>query len=1009
MNWPWTTLNWSVGFDAPQYLLLLAILPMFWLIGRRSLQALGEWRQRSALLLRLTVASLMVIALAEPNWLTLIHRVTVLFLVDASDSIQPDELAHALDYVNSAVDQRRTDRGDRAGVVVFGRDATVEVPPLNHEWRIPRIESHVDPRFTNLESALKLAQATFPSDSAKRVVIISDGNENTGHAEPQASALLDSGIGIDCVPISYERQGDVRVEKVVVPSDIRRGVPFQLRVVLNNLSSDRAIAGKLRIMRHFGGSQHLVSEEQVRLEPGKKVLTLPQQLSESGISTYEARFVPDNPAEDVHSENNVATGFSSVGGKGHVLLIEDASLAGRFDTFVQLLRANDIEVTLRDTRQPFVDLADLQQFDCVILADVARIAGEETDNLTQFSDSQIRALVQNTEHFGAGLIVLGGPNSYGAGGWTNTELEKALPVDCQIDNAKVEAVGALVLVIDSSGSMSGPKIAWSKAAAVAASRMLGKRDYLGVVAFDSEARWIVPLRRNDASLRAQARIDQLGAGGGTNMMPGLELAYRAIQNVEASLKHVIVLSDGQTPPDRYASLVSGVRARNITTTAVAVGPDADRALLAEIANRGGGKFYHVVSPNVIPRIFMREARQVATPLMFEDRNGIAVEIASANEVLSGVSTPPPVTGYVLTTVKQHPLVEVLLATPRQPQPNSTILATWRYGLGRTAAWTTDIGQRWATEWPTWGNYQKLLLQIVRSTMRAHDLTERLVMSAEVRDGGIEVVVNSLDQDNLDANLLQLSGTVILPTGESQPFAPEQVAPGRYTARLPAQEPGNYYLSVSAGNASAPLRTAVSVPPSVEHNDLVSADRFLAQLAEGTPRGGERGRVIQSPQGLADTETLLKTDVFRPGLPPAESRNSMWPLLLVIASVAFLGDVFCRRVAISFTWLSQLYHLLAGQVKTEPERTETSPMERLKRTKATAAPRFEVGRGFPLDTQLEPTSVATASAQATAPATQHSLSATTAAADESASKTPEFTARLLEIKRRMRDQEQRPKS
>jgi len=1008
MNWPWTTLNWSVGFDAPQYLLLLALLPLFWLIARRSLRTLGKWRQRAAMLVRLTVAALMVIALAEPNWLTLMHRVTVLFLVDASDSIQPDELSHALDYVNAAVDQRRADRGDRAGLIVFGRDASVEVPPLNHEWRLPRIESRIDPRFTNLEAALKLARATFPHDSAKRVVIISDGNENIGRAEPLAAALLDSGIGIDCVPISYQRQGDVRVEKVVVPSGIRRGVPFQLRVMLHNLQPDRAISGKLRITRRFGGSQYVVSEEAVSVEPGKKVLVLPQELAESGLSTYEARFVPDNPADDAHLENNVAAGFCSVGGKGHVLVIEDASLAGRFDHLVQLLRANDIEVTVRDTRQPFDDLADLQQFDGVILADVARIAGEDADNLTQFSDSQIRALVQNTEHFGAGLIVFGGPNSYGAGGWTNTELEKALPVNCQIDNAKVEAVGALVLVIDSSGSMSGPKIAWSKAAAIAASRMLGKRDYLGVVAFDSEARWIVPLRRNEVSLRAQARIEQLGAGGGTNMMPGLELAYRAIQAVDASLKHVIVLSDGQTPPDRYASLVSGVRRRNITTTAVAVGPDADRVLLAEIANQGGGKFYHVVSPNVIPRIFMREARQVATPLMFEDRNGIAVEIAGANEVLSGIDTPPPVTGYVLTTVKQHSLVEVLLATPRQPQPTSTILATWRYGLGRTAAWTTDLGQRWASAWPTWRHYQKLLLQLVRSTMRAHDLNERLVMSADTRDGGIEIVIHSLEQDNLDSNLWHLSGTVVLPNGESQAFTPEQIAPGRYTAWLPAQEPGSYYLSVSAGNGSAPLRTAVSVPPSVEHNDLFSSDGFLAQLAEGTPRGGKGGRVIQSPQGIADTQGLLTTDVFRPGLAPAQSRNPMWPLLLLIASVAFWGDVFCRRVAMSFDWLTQLYRLLAGQGQTESAEAGASPMERLKRSKAGATARFEVARDLALETQLDRAGIAAAFAQASASASSPADSTTKPPAAEAAGETPEFTARLLEIKRQLRQREQRPK-
>src|SRR5262249_20210384 len=158
--------------------------------------------------------------------------------------------------------------------------------------------------------------------------------------------------------------------------------------------------------------------------------------------------------------------------------------AGRFDKFVQLLRKNELDVTVRDTRRPFDNLADLQQFDAVILADAPRVSGDGATELTQFSDEQIHQLVQNTEHFAFRLIVLGGPNSYGAGGWTNTELEKALPVDCQVQASKVNAVGALMLVIDSSGSMSGDKTAWSRAAAVATAQMLGAHDYIGVVTFD---------------------------------------------------------------------------------------------------------------------------------------------------------------------------------------------------------------------------------------------------------------------------------------------------------------------------------------------------------------------------------------------------------------------------------------------------------------------------------------------------------------------------------------------
>ena len=83
-----TLSNWSVNFDSPRYLVLLAILPAFWFVGRRSLAALGNRRRHFALTLRLAIATFFIIALAEPNWQSLLHRLSVMFVVDASSSVQ---------------------------------------------------------------------------------------------------------------------------------------------------------------------------------------------------------------------------------------------------------------------------------------------------------------------------------------------------------------------------------------------------------------------------------------------------------------------------------------------------------------------------------------------------------------------------------------------------------------------------------------------------------------------------------------------------------------------------------------------------------------------------------------------------------------------------------------------------------------------------------------------------------------------------------------------------------
>lgn len=1003
--------DWSIDFDAPQYLWLLVLLPLFWLVSRQSLHALGNWRRRAALALRMIVATLLILALAEPNWLELAHRLSVLFVVDGSSSIEQTELQDALDYVNQAVATQRDEaRGDRAGVVVFGRDAATEVPPLDAPWRMSKIESLVDPRFTNLQGALEMAEASFPPDTAKRVVIVSDGNQNMGDASEQAERMLQAGTGIDVVPIRYERRGEVVIQRLDAPATLRSGTPFALRIVLDNITDSGPTKGKLRVTRELGGTTQTVSEESVTLEPGKQVLTLRQELDESGLSTYEATFVPDDPKSDIQSQNNSATAFTQVTGKGRVLLVEDASNAGQFDEFVNLLRRNEIEVTVRDTRRPFDNLADLQQFDAVILADVPRVAGDGAEEITQFTDEQIRQLVQNTQHFGAGLVVLGGPNSFGAGGWTNTELEKALPVDFQVDNAKVEAVGALVLVIDSSGSMTGEKIAWAKAAAVAAAEMLGRRDYIGVVAFDSEARWVVPLQRNGTASRTRSRIRQLGPGGGTDMMPGLQQGYRAIQGAPASIKHVIALTDGQTPPAAFNQLANRMRDAGITTSGVAVGPDADRMVLSGLAKAGGGKFYYLRNPKAIPKIFMREARRVSMPLVFEDKEGFAVNVVSPDNELSGITELPPITGYVLTTIKQNPLVEVLAATPRQPQPNSTIMASWTYGLGRAAVLTTDVGQRWATSWPAWADYDKLLLQLVRRSMRSHDANERLAMSTELRDGKIRLVVTALDREDEHLNYLTLSAATVRPDGTVDEHTLEQTAPGRYVATVDAAEPGNYFLSVSSGANTAPLRTAVEVLQTAEFDRLKSNEALLEGLAARQPADGESGAVIASPNGMSDTEGLLKTNVFRPGVAPAVSRDRIWPLVLLAASLIFLSDIFCRRVMISFGWVKPLLARLPGLGQRVVDEAAALPMERLKHSKATVAAnlqargtaRFEAAETAEIPDSLADGPLAAATSTPTAqPAAPTSAPLAADAEPES------YTSRLLAAKERARRDQQRP--
>ena len=251
----------DLGFVHPWYLTLLLLLPLLWIFSFRSLSGLGRYRRLFALAFRTLVFVLIVLALAEVQTLRTSEKVTVTYLLDQSESIPVAQRQAMLDFVRQSVARHRNaDRQDCAGVIVFGHDAVVEVPPFDDDIPFLNLESTQGLRTdaTNLAAALKMAGATFPEDSAKRIVIVSDGNENIGDSRAITGLLADQGIGIDVVPVKLASRGEVQVEEVVLPSDIRRGQPIEARVVIDNLTAPTAenagglVRGKLKLVRQSG-------------------------------------------------------------------------------------------------------------------------------------------------------------------------------------------------------------------------------------------------------------------------------------------------------------------------------------------------------------------------------------------------------------------------------------------------------------------------------------------------------------------------------------------------------------------------------------------------------------------------------------------------------------------------------------------------------------------------------------------------------------------------------------
>ncbi|REJ66436.1 MAG: VWA domain-containing protein [Planctomycetota bacterium] len=1008
--------GYNLTFESPLWLLLLAVVPVLWWASLRSLAGLGRVRRVVALLLRSIVLLVLIAALADAQLVRTTDRLTVIYLVDQSDSIPVATREQMIEYVKRSWERHRdVQRGDRGAVVVFGRDADVEIGPIADDPPLyGSIETFVSGEFTNLEAAMKMAIALYPEDTAKRVVILTDGNENMGNARRQAARLAAAGVSIDVVPVFTEQQVDVAVEKVTIPADVRRGQPFELRVVLNNNAPPGSgpVTGTLQITRQGSGDAEVIAESRVELPPGKTAITpdVPERIDDPDFYTYEAIFRADQDGIDLQSRNNRAKTFTHVKGRGQVLLIEDADHPGEFGPLVDALKQENILVNVKSTRELFTSLAELQRYDSVVLANVPRVSENATES---FTDEQIDMLVRNTQQMGAGLVMIGGPSAFGLGGWANTELEKAMPVDFRIANTKIALVGALCLIMHA-GEMANGNY-WQERIAKLSIETLGREDYCGLIHYDGGQK-----NRGNDWLWSRGGRGMLKVGGRRQMMlgrigrmtpgdmpefdPGLQLAAKEFAKLtEPAHKHMIIISDGDPTQASGAVLRKLANAKvKITTVGVGTHGPADSRELTRIARATGGKYYNVKNAKALPRIYQREVRRLAKSLEFLEPKGLQPQIVSDHEIVRGIEAPPPITGFVLTQRKESPLVDVAMVSPKPAdESNTTLLASWTYGLGRTVALTTDAGARWANSWTGWDDYQKQFSQIVRWSMRPIDESESMLVSTDVEDGKVKVVITAWDEDEQFANSLDLGGSVVDPELKERGLKIEQTAPGRYEGEFDADDAGGYFITINPGDGRGVIRKGVSVPYSSEYRERESNLSLLKELAERVPEGGAPGRYIEDTTG-GGMESLLEVDVFRHDLPKARSNQGIWHLLLFVGSCVFFGDVFIRRVHVGFGWLTPLMVRARDFVlRREPTPQASETMARLRSRKAEvtdhieqrkSTTRFEPAADEPVDLDtLSATETSTPRAEPQSPE-KRSLT------PEEQSEEEDYTSRLLKAKK-----------
>ncbi len=852
----------TIGFTQPQWLIALPVLlAALWFGARGSYAGLRGWRLAGAWVVRVAIVLLVVLALAGTQIVRPAEKLTVVFALDDSYSVAPDEREQALEIVRETLREREP--GRRAAMVVFGGEAMVESENLMRPDEVA-VTSEIDGGHTDIEAGLRLALGLIPPETAGRVVLISDGNENLGDAAEQVLAAEAGRVSVDVLPLRTRSRHDAMVTGLRVPGEARREEPFHVHADVHATEPGDA---ELTVLV----DDEPVQTDTLALSAGTRTLSVPISVSEPGFHRVD---VVLEGAGDQVRENDVGTGFVRIRGEPKVLVV-DAS-PEEAQALERALQLQEIQVRVGGPAALPVNAADLEAWDAVFLSDLPAY---------RMSHNQQEMLRDATRDRGIGLGMIGGEFGFGAGGYYGSPVEEALPVSMDVTKQRTFPAAAVLIVMDTSGSMGMEedgyqKIELAAEAGCAVVDLLQPYDAVGFLASDPAPTAVAPLRKltDREAIKSDIRSVRAG-GGGIAVYPSLEAAYGVLRNDESPIRHIILLADGSDCDQQQGSvpLVRQMASEKITTTAVAFGDGPHVPFLKDVAAAGNGQYYLTERARDLKGIFTREALKVTKSVLVEET--FRAQPADTSELTAGFnwSGAPPLMGYVATSRKD------LARTPLVSHKDDPILAHWQFGLGRSVAFTSDAKAHWAAHWLQWPQFTRFWGQTVRWVLRRPG-SEVLHPRVERRPDGSTLVVEAFDEDGSAINGLEVEVTLSIPAGGTEHLSLPQTGPGRYEAPVEARQAGAYVAGVVASGPEGfeARRTAgFAVPYPPDYAD-VAADRDLLQRAAAQTGG----RVIERPE-----QVWAPPEVF------PHTRIDIWRELLWLAALLLPLDVAIRRLMI----------------------------------------------------------------------------------------------------------------
>ncbi len=796
--------------------------------------------------LRTLLVALLVFALADPVRPGTAAGAPLVVLADQSASLGEQA------QTTWATAQEIADaRGDEQTVLAgFGRTVVVST-----DGAAPSVERDA----TDLAGALRFAATQQPDGG--RAVLLGDGAGTTSGIDEALAELQRRGIAVDVLPVATDDVRDARVAEIGLPRGLRAGQQFGAEA---RISSTFDTAATLIVS--LDGAP--LAEQSVTLEVGQTVVPLQIRAPAEGLHRLRAEL----RLGDQHTENNALETTLSIGSTPKVLVVErEPDSAARLRDQLEAEGIQSEALRPADLRST---LSDLERFDAIVLQDVPA---------TALRLDQQAALREYVHTLGHGLLTLGGANSYSLGGYADTPLADVLPVAMDTPPNRERQQVAILLIVDRSASMfaanpQDSKLELAKGGAIAVTQVLASDDQVGVLTFDTKPAWSVPFQRVGEGLTLSQIQDQIRAidyGGGTDVYNALGTGLVELAQQNAPVRHALLLTDGRSPgnSDKYQALAESARANNITLSTFALGGDADTALLERLADWGGGRYQFVSDPAELPQITLNET-----------------EIARENPRIEGTFQPQPDGAHPITrglVPNQLPTLDGYVGLTTKPEAENVlvsadgdpILASWQYGLGRAAAWTSDSGEQWGEQWRDWQRgavFWSQALGYVFPDPAQGPLTARV----ELRNDTPTLVADARSDDGNPLDLADIGARVEQPDGTQTTLRLQQVEPGRYEAALPTAAEGAYTIALALrkGEQQLEANTGWTQAYAPEWTQAPNRD-LLERIATTTG-----GRVIS---GAGDIAGALAGEGARP-------TYAWWPWLIGAAVVLWPLELGLRR-------------------------------------------------------------------------------------------------------------------